>query len=41
MEKLSEIGLVSQVRFTCSKSTVKTLEKGGETCSKLAIKTPE
>ena len=30
-----------QLTFTCSKSTVETLEKGVKLCSKLTIKTPE
>ena len=31
----------SQLTFTCSKSTVETLKKRCEICSKLTIKTPE
>ena len=31
----------SQLTFTCSKLTIKTLEKRCEICSKITIKTPE
>ena len=31
----------TQLTFNCSKSTIKTLEKMGEICLKLTIKTPE
>ena len=33
--------LISQLTFTCSKSTIETLEKGVEICSQLIIKTLE
>ena len=39
---LSEVVTSSQLRlFTCSKSTIETLRKKYEICSKLTIKTPE
>ena len=31
----------TQLTFTCSKSTIETVEKGVKICSKLTIKTPE
>ena len=32
---------LSQLKFTCSESTIETLEKRSEICSKITIKTPE
>ena len=33
--------VITQLTFTCSNSTIETLEKSCEICSKLTIKTPE
>ena len=33
--------VASQQTFTCSKTAIETLEKGGEICGKLTIKIPE
>ena len=40
VEHWSELGRI-RLTFTCSKSTIETLEKKCEICSKLTIKTPE
>ena len=35
------LDIITQIMFTCSKSTIETLERGVKICSKLTIKAPE
>ena len=41
MSSKFKIKISSQLTFTCSKSTIETLEERCEICSKLKIRTPE